>query len=49
MQLHRNGKLGLSGRFALVSAIEAGCSIREAARRYGRLAGDRLYVVAALA
>ena len=35
MQLHRNAKLGLSGRFALVRAIEAGCSIREAARRHG--------------
>jgi hypothetical protein len=35
MQLHRNAKLGLSGRFALVRAIEAGCSFREAARRHG--------------
>ena len=35
MQLHRNAKLGLSGRFALVRAIDAGCSIREAARRHG--------------
>jgi transposase InsO family protein len=35
MQLHRNAKLGLSGRFALVRAIEAGCSIGEAARRHG--------------
>jgi len=35
MQLHRNAKLGLSGRFALVHAIESGCSIREAARRHG--------------
>jgi len=35
MQLHRNAKLGLSGRFALVGAIEAGCSVREAARRHG--------------
>jgi len=34
MQLHRNAKLGLSGRFALVCAIEAGCSVREAARRH---------------
>jgi hypothetical protein len=32
MQLHRNAKLGLSGRFALVRAIESGCSIREAAK-----------------
>jgi transposase InsO family protein len=35
MQLHRNAKLGLSGRFALVRVIEGGCSIREAARRHG--------------
>ena len=35
MQLHRNAKLGLSGRFALVRAVEAGCSVREAARRHG--------------
>jgi transposase InsO family protein len=35
MQLHRNAKLGLAGRFALVKSIEAGCSIREAARRQG--------------
>jgi transposase len=35
MQLHRNAKLGLSGRFALVRANESGCLIREAARRHG--------------
>ncbi|MFN2471244.1 MAG: IS481 family transposase [Gaiellaceae bacterium] len=35
MQLHRNAKLGLAGRFALVSAVESGVSIREAARRHG--------------
>ena len=35
MQLHRNAKLGLSGRFALVKTIESGCSLREAARRHG--------------
>jgi transposase-like protein len=35
MQLHRNAKLGLSGRFALVKTIEGGCSLREAARRHG--------------
>jgi transposase InsO family protein len=35
MQLHRNAKLGLAGRFALVKTIEAGCSLREAARRHG--------------
>src|SRR3954468_23585520 len=35
MQLHRNAKLGLSGRLALVRAIEAGSSVREAARCHG--------------
>jgi transposase InsO family protein len=35
MLLHRNAKLGLAGRYALVVAIERGCSIREAARRHG--------------
>jgi len=35
MRLHRNAKLGLAGRYALVRAIEGGCSIREAARRHG--------------
>jgi transposase InsO family protein len=34
MVLHRNAKLGLAGRFALVQAVEAGVSIREAARRF---------------
>jgi transposase len=34
MLLHRNAKLGLSGRFALVSAIEGGLSIRAAAARF---------------
>jgi transposase InsO family protein len=34
MQTHRNAKLGLSGRFALVQAREAGLSIREVARRF---------------
>jgi transposase InsO family protein len=33
MQTHRNAKLGLSGRYALVQAIERGSSIRGAARR----------------
>jgi transposase InsO family protein len=34
MELHRNAKLGLSGRFALVQAREQGLSVREAARRF---------------
>ena len=34
MELHRNAKLGLSGRFALVQAREQGLSVREVARRF---------------
>jgi transposase len=34
MYLHANAKLGLAGRFALVQAIEGGCSIRAAAARF---------------
>jgi|SRR5215211_56963 len=34
MELHRNAKLGLSGRFALVQARAGGLSVREAARRF---------------
>lgn len=35
MRLHRNAKLGLAGRYALVMLIEQGCSLREVARRHG--------------
>ncbi len=35
MRLHRNPKLGLAGRYALVKTVEEGCSMREAARRHG--------------
>jgi transposase InsO family protein len=34
MELHRNAKLGLSGRFALVQARAGGMSVREVARRF---------------
>lgn len=34
MYLHANAKLGLAARFALVEAIQAGCSIRSAAVRF---------------
>ena len=34
MLLHRNAKLGLAGRLALVPAIEAGLSQRGAAARF---------------
>jgi transposase InsO family protein len=35
MGLHRNARLGLGGRRALVADVAAGCSCREAARRRG--------------
>jgi len=35
MRCHRNAKLGLAGRYALVRAVEEGLSHREAARRHG--------------
>ena len=34
MVLHRNAKLGLAGRFALVRAVEDGCSLRAAAAAF---------------
>ena len=34
MKLHRNAKLGLSGRCALVQARETGLSVRQVARRF---------------
>jgi len=34
MTLHRNAKLGLSGRYALVQAIASGMSLRAAAAAF---------------
>jgi hypothetical protein len=34
MKLHRNAKLGLAARFALVQARERGLSVREVACRF---------------
>lgn len=34
MVFHRNAKLGLAGRFALVRAVEGGCSLRAAAAAF---------------
>ncbi len=45
MRLHRNAKLGLAGRFALVQAREQGLSMREVASRLQRVAGDGLPLV----
>ena len=44
MNMHRNAKLGLAGRFALLQTIETGSSIREAARRHGVSPGRRRFV-----
>ena len=41
MKLHRNAKLGLAGRFALVRAIEGGMSMKAAVGRLQRLIGNR--------
>lgn len=35
MELHRNAKLGLAGRLALVNAVEQGASMKEAAAAFG--------------
>jgi transposase InsO family protein len=35
MKLHRNAKLGLAGRFALVRAVEGGLSLKAAASAFG--------------
>jgi hypothetical protein len=34
MVLHRNAKLGLAGRYALVCAVEDGCSLKSAAAAF---------------
>ena len=34
MELHRNAKLGLAGRYALVRAVEDGCSLKAAAAAF---------------
>ncbi len=34
MVLHRNAKLGLAGRYALVRAVEDGCSLKAAAAAF---------------
>ena len=49
MYLHRNAKLGLAGRLALVSAIEGGMIAEGGRGRLQRLAGDGAPLVASLA
>jgi hypothetical protein len=41
MVLHRNAKLGLAGRYALVRAVEDGLSLRAAAVAFGVSPGRR--------
>jgi hypothetical protein len=48
MFLHANAKLGLAGRFALVEAVEGGCSIRRVAARFNVSPGDGASLVASL-
>jgi hypothetical protein len=48
MSHHRTAKLGLAGRFALVSAIAGGMTLR-AAGRLQRVAGNGAPLVAPLA
>jgi hypothetical protein len=49
MVLHRNAKLGLAGRYALVRAVEDGLWLRAASGRVRRIAGDGVPLVSALA
>jgi hypothetical protein len=49
METHRNAKLGLSGRFALVRAREAGLSVRGGGESVQRFAGNRQPLVVPLA
>ena len=44
MVLHRNAKLGLAGRFALVRAVEEGLSLKAAAAAFAT-AAERLMIV----
>ena len=49
MNLHPNAKLGLSGRYALVCAIERGLVAEGGCGRLQRLAGNGSPLVASLA
>ena len=49
MVLHRNAKLGLAGRYALVRAVEEWLLAEGGRGRLQRLAGDRVPLVASLA
>jgi hypothetical protein len=48
MPFHRDAKLGLAGRYALVSAIAGGMTLKQAAACFS-VAGDRAPLVAPLA
>ena len=49
MSFHRNAKLGLAGRYALVSAVAGGMTLKQAAACLQRVAGDGAPLVASLA
>jgi hypothetical protein len=47
MSFHRNAKLGLAGRYALVQAIASGMSLKQAAAAFS-VSGDGSSLVAPL-
>ena len=49
MSFHRNAKLGLAGRYALVSAVARGMSLKAGRSLLQRVAGDGAPLVAPLA
>ena len=51
MSFHRNAKLGLAGRYALVSAVAGGMTLRQAAACFQvqRVAGDGAPLLAPVA
>jgi hypothetical protein len=49
MSFHRNAKLGLAGRYALVCAIQEGLTLKAATAAFQRVAGDGAPLVASLA
>jgi hypothetical protein len=49
MSFHRNAKLGLAGRYALVSAVAGGDDAEGGRGRLQRVAGDGASLVAPLA
>ena len=48
MSFHRNAKLGLAGRYALVSAVADGMTLKPGCSLLQRVAGDGAPLVASL-